>query len=238
MGRATVDALAAEGAAGIVVHYSRNRSQGEAAAAEAAKKGVQTVALGADVGKREEAHRLVMEAEGAFGGLDAAVLFAGHPFTREEWFAHFHDLTEHQFMGPLRTDLLGSAYVAQALLPRMAARGRGSLVLVSSTPALAGDVEGFSYLVAKSGLVGLTRALAKTYGPNGVRVNCVAPGSIRTPAMGSLTPREEEKLANESPLRRLGRPEEVARAALFLAGDDSSFVNGQVLVVDGGAVTL
>src|SRR5438552_2101807 len=99
---------------------------------------------------------------------------------------------------PLEIDLLGSAYVAQAVLPSMVKARRGSLILIGSTPAITGDRVGISYLVAKAGILGLTRALALRYGPNGVRVNAVALGSISTDPMQVLSSEETRALAEET----------------------------------------
>ncbi|HYS71057.1 MAG TPA: SDR family oxidoreductase, partial [Thermoplasmata archaeon] len=101
-------------------------------------------------------------------------------------------------------------------------------------PAITGDKVGIPYLIAKAGILALGRALAQAYGPKGVRVNSLALGSIATGPMESVSPDERRKLAEEPALKRWGTPEEVARVVAFLASDDSSYITGQTLVVDGG----
>ena len=116
----------------------------------------------------------------------------------------------------------------------MRRRKSGSIVLVGSTPAITGDTVGITYLLAKAGILALTRALAQVYGPYNVRVNAIAPGSIRTQPMEDLTDREMRPLLAETALKRLGTPEDIATTAAFLCSDAASFMTGVTLVVDGG----
>lgn len=237
VGRALVEALAKAGAA-VAVQYRSNAGAAEEAVQAAEDRGARAVAVRADVADRDQAHRLVEEAEAGLDadGLDGAVLLAGYPFDRDLWFADPAGLDAGDVKGPLRVDLLGSLWVCQALLPRMADRGRGSVVLTASTPALQGAREGLAYTVAKAGVVALARSLALTYAGAGVRVNAVAFGSIKTGPMEALTPAEEEPLVEETVLKRLGTPREAAEACLFLVSDEASYVTGETLVVDGGVV--
>src|SRR5438094_540856 len=166
--------------------------------------------------------------------IDIAACFAGHPFRVEEWNKELTDLTPAEFRGPLDVDLLGSAYVAQAVLPSMVKAGRGSVILIGSTPAITGDRVGITYQLAKAGILSLTRALALAYAPKGARVNALALGSITTDPMDAVSADERRTLAEEPALKRWGSPEEVARVVSFLASDDASYITGQTIVVDGG----
>ena len=233
IGRATALELARDGA-DVVVQYRRNKDGAEAVVGQVHAFGRHALSIRADLGEPSSCRGLVEQAIAAFGRLDVLACIAGHPFVREEWFKDFTALAPRDIRNPIDVDLLGTLFVVQAALPSMVRRKRGSIILLGSTPALTGDVVGIPYLVAKAGVLALARALAQAYGPQGIRVNAVAPGSIATEAMGSLSEDEREALAQEPAMRRWGRPEEVARVIAYLASDDASYVTGATIVVDGG----
>ena len=233
IGRATALELARQGA-DVVIQYHRGRERAEETATAVRSMGQRGLPLAADVSDPVACRALVEEAFRTFPSVDILVAMAGHPFRREEWFKDFTLLSPEEVRRPLDVDLLGSVFMAQAVLPRMVRAGRGSLVFVGSTPALTGDTAGIPYLVAKAGLLALTRALAQAYGPKGIRVNALALGSIESEAMSILRPEEKQALAEEPALRRWGQPEEVARTVGFLVSEDASYITGQTLVVDGG----
>lgn len=123
---------------------------------------------------------------------------------------------------------------ARGVLPDMISARSGGILFVSSMWGVAGASCEAAYSASKAALIGLARSLAKEVGPSGVRVNCLAPGVIDTAMMAGFSPADKEALAEQAPLCRLGSPEDVAAAAAFLAGEDASFITGQVLSVDGG----
>ncbi len=234
LGSATAREFAARGAAGIGVHYSSAKEKAEKLVEELEATGTQALAVQADVSRREEARGLVDEVATTLGGLDALVAYAGYPYHRDDWYAPFEELTEEILMRPLRVDLLGSVFTAQAAIPYLKESARGRIVFVSSTPAVSGDVVGISYLLAKGGLLSLTKSLAWYLGPDNIHVNSLVLGSIDTQAMATLTQEERQALVEETALKRFGDPVEVASKAAFLASEDASLMTGTLMAVDGG----
>ena len=234
IGRAAVLELAKEGA-DVALQYNRGSEAAESAVRAVEKLGHKAVAIQADVSNPADCKRLVGDALKAFGRLDVAACFAGHPFRDEEWYKEYAALTPTEVRAPIDIDLLGSVFVCQALLPSMVKVRRGSIILIGSTPALTGDTVGIPYLVAKAGILALARALAQVYGPKGVRVNALALGSIASEATRRGTKAADRAaLAQEPALKRWGTPEEVGKVVAFLASDDASYITGQTIVVDGG----
>lgn len=233
IGAASALALAAEGAAVVVADIRDD--QGEALAQQIRKDGGVAHFLHADVTDRKAVRRLVHDAHAALGGL--AVLFNNAMTDPSD------DYSEDE-----RWDLMLesglSAYWAAATeaAALMAAAGGGAIVSNSSIAGArqAMDFASEAYSAAKAGVVGLTRKLAKRWGPAGVRANCFCPGVIETPRWrgpGMSEPGFARRWRNMAPLGRYGRADEVARLVVFLACDDSSFITGQDIAIDGGFTT-
>ena len=166
-----------------------------------------------------------------FGHIDLLVNNAGISLS-----GLLTDLSDADWDRLINTDLSGVFRCCRAVLPGMIRRQSGCIINISSIWGMAGAACEVAYSAAKAGVIGLSRALAKEVGPSGIRVNCIAPGVIDTEMNAHLSPADLAALAEETPLGRIGRPEEVAAAVLFLAGAGGEFLAGQVISPNGGLV--
>ena len=189
----------------------------------------------ADVSKARDVEKMVAFAISQYGKIDVLHNNAGvgYSFGR---MAPVVDTPEEDWDIVTDIDLKSVYLCCRHTIPEMIRQGSGSIINVSSVNGLIGIHGADAYTASKGGVIALTRALANDLGPKGIRVNCICPGTIETPmAAGVLKDiRTRRYYENLSPLRRIGRPEDVAYAALYLASDESSFVTGTILVVDGG----
>jgi NAD(P)-dependent dehydrogenase (short-subunit alcohol dehydrogenase family) len=233
MGRATAVLFAQEGAR--VAITGRNEARGRQVLAEVEQAGGTAIFVRSDVRFAEDCRRAVEETLQAFGRLDilfnnAGVLYANTVLdcTEEEW-----DLT-------LDTNLKGTYLMSKFALPAMIAQGSGVIINNASGWGLVGGDGAAAYCASKGGVVLLTKAMAIDHARQGIRVNCICPGDVDTPMLPEDAQRRgmkwEAYLASAAnrPMGRIGKPEEIAKAVLFLASDDSSFATGAVLAVDGG----
>jgi len=234
IGAETARLLAREGADLMLV--SRRREVLERLSSECAEAGRKVISLPLDLTHPSSVSRLRSEVEGRFGKLDALVSYVGYPFDPNLWYRSVEELTEEELRTVFEVDFFANFRLVRALLPLL--RG-GVLILTSSTPALSWYRYGSAYSMAKIAVVGLVRAVAAEYRRLGVRAYALALGNIRTgPTYGGMSEEERRALAEESPMGRWGEPVEVARVVLALISDLFSFVNGQVIVVDGGTLML
>lgn len=216
----------------VAVHYHRSEKEARALAEELRGSGAEAVVVRGDLSDPEQAARAVDRAREALGHLDALVCSAGAALPVQL----LTDTTDDQWRRVMGIDLDGVFHTLRAAIPGMVSRKRGAIVTISSMWGVTGGSCEAPYSAAKAGVIGLTKALAKELGPSGIRVNCVAPGAIETDMTAFLTREDRAALAEETPLGRMGAPEEVAEAVRFLAGEEARFITGQVLRVDGGMV--
>jgi NAD(P)-dependent dehydrogenase (short-subunit alcohol dehydrogenase family) len=233
LGRATVLELAARGARVVVADVAEER--GSQVAEEAQKLGAEALFVGADVSKLPPVEAAVAATVAAFGRLDCAVNCAGTTGTG----GMTGDYDVEDWYRTIGVNLHGTFHCLHAQLPVMAQQGSGSIVNVASGAGLVGFAGLPAYVASKHGVVGLTKAAALEYARQGVRVNCVCPGSTRTPMLEGFMggdEKVEKMMRNAVPLGRLGRPEEIAAAIVWLSSDAASFVVGHAFAVDGGSV--
>jgi NAD(P)-dependent dehydrogenase (short-subunit alcohol dehydrogenase family) len=231
IGRAAAKLFAASGAR--VVVGARRSAELEQLVAEIKMAGGKAVALAGNVCSEDYARALVDLAETTFGGLDVAFNNAG---TLGEM-GPTTGISAASFTDTLATNLTGAFLGAKYQIPAMLKRGSGSLIFTST---IAGYTVGFpgvaSYCASKAGLIGLTQSLAAEFGPTGIRVNAILPGAVDTPLYRQMNSSAEAQsfIAGLHALKRISSPDELARTVLFLASDDSSFMTGAAVVVDGG----
>jgi len=219
IGRAIASELAAGGAA-VVIGYRSGRDEAEALAAELGGRAVQ-----ADVSNAEDARRLVEEA----GDLDILVNNAG--LTRDGLLARMSD---DDWRAVIETNLSSVFYTCRAVCRPMMKKRAGAIVNVSSIVGVHGNWGQTNYAASKAGIIGFTKSLAKELGSRNVRANVVAPGYVKTRLTDVLPEEATAAMLANTPLGRLGEPDDVAGAVRFLCSDAASFITGEVLLVDGG----
>jgi 3-oxoacyl-[acyl-carrier protein] reductase len=208
----------------VVVNY---RSGQEAAQAVASEVG--GIALAANVGDPAEAQELVERVESELGDVDVLVNNAG--VTRDTLIARMSD---EDWSEVIDTNLRGTFNTCRAVSRKMLRRRSGAIVNLSSVVGVHGNPGQANYAASKAGIIGLTKALARELGVRGVRVNAIAPGYITTELTDVLTEEQTGLILGNTPLGRLGSPEDVAAAVRFLCSDEAAFITGDVLLVDGG----
>ena len=230
IGAAAAREFAAAGYA-VAVNYCRSEGAALALVEELRSGGHSAMAVQADVSDPVQVGKMVDNVLEKFCQLDTLVCNAGISHV-----GLFGDMTQEQWRRVFAVNVDGMFHCIQAILPHMIHRKAGKIVTVSSMWGVTGGSCEVAYSAAKAAVIGLTRALAKELGPSGITVNCVAPGVIDTEMNQSLGPQDLAALAEETPLGRIGRPEEVAKAILFLASEGAEFITGQVLQANGGIV--
>jgi NAD(P)-dependent dehydrogenase (short-subunit alcohol dehydrogenase family) len=232
IGRASAILFAQEGAG--VVCFDR-AAEVEETAAMIIKAGGRAVAVAGDAGKEDDVKAAIDLAVAEFGGLDAVYANAGVSGGG----AQMADLTAEFWLEVLRINLVGPFLAIKHAAPIMAAKGKGSIVCTASVAGIRSGAGGLPYSASKAGVINLVQTGANQLYGSGVRVNAICPGLIETGMTRPLYVRArergtEERIGQLNPLKRGGLPSEIAYAALFLASDESSYVNGQAIAVDGG----
>jgi 3-oxoacyl-[acyl-carrier protein] reductase len=226
IGRATAAAFAGEGARVVVADVD-----GGAAEATAREIGNGALAVALDVADAASVKNAVASTLGRAERIDVLINNAG--ITRDGTLLKTSD---ENWDAVIAVNLTGTFNLTREVAAHMVARGSGAIVNASSIVGVYGNFGQSNYVATKAGVIGMTRVWARELGRKGVRVNCIAPGFIATDMTAKMPADVLDGMKKRTPLGRLGAPEDVARAYLFLASDDAAFINGQVLGVDGGLV--
>jgi NAD(P)-dependent dehydrogenase (short-subunit alcohol dehydrogenase family) len=240
-GRAGAVLFAKEGAKVVVADIDINRGKETVSIIKDA--GGESISAQVDVGKVEDIRRLIDTAADAYGKINVLWNHAGIPGP-----GILEDTGEAEFDRSIAVNAKGGFFAAKFVVPHMKKAGGGSIIFTATTAALRASLFSPSYALAKGGLIPLTFSLAAYLGPYNIRTNCLCPAAIDTPMLPLFIDRTghtkaedienaKRALAQKSPLGRLARAEDIANAALFLASDESCYVNGVILPLDGGIIT-
>jgi len=235
IGRAIAERLAEDGHAVAVLDL--DEAAAEAVAGELRDKGHAAVAFGVDVSDRQRVNGAVQRVREALGPVLVLVNNAGL-----SGFTPFLKISDELWDRIMAVNLSGPFYVTQAVLPDMIEAGWGRIVNISSSSAQGGQQYMVHYVSSKAGLIGFTKALALEFGPKGITVNTIPPGFIDTPMLRAseeqgLLGTSVDRIAEATPVRRAGRPRDIAAACAFLVSDEAGYITGQVIGVNGGRNT-
>lgn len=230
IGAAVAKALGAAGAT-VVVNYSASKTDGERVASEIAALGTRAIAVQANMSKHEEIERLFAESKKAFGRIDILVNNAGI-----YEFSPLEKITEEHFHKQFNLNVLGLLLASQAAARQFDGSG-GSIINISSIVSTLAIPESAVYSGTKGAVDAITRSLAAELGPRGIRVNAIRPGMVETEGTHSAGIAESDlrkQVEAQTPLRRIGQPQDIAGAAVFLASSDSAWITGETFVISGG----
>ncbi len=230
IGRAIAVRLASEGAK-VAINYAGNTAKAEEVKAEIEKNGGEAILVQADVSSAEAVDAMIEKVTEAFGQIDILVNNAG--ITRDGLLMR---MKEEDFEAVINTNLKGVFYCTKAVSKLMMKKRSGRIVNMASVVGLMGNAGQANYAAAKAGVIGFSKSAAKELAARGINVNVVAPGFIATDMTAAMTDKAKEATLAGIPLKRMGQPEDVANAVLFLVSDYASYITGQIVNVDGGMV--
>lgn len=230
IGKACALAFGKKGA-NVIVNYSNSKEKAEEVCDEISKLGGRALPFCADVADRKAVDEMIAFAHSNFGSISTIVNNAG---IAEQ--IMFCDITEEKWDRMFAVDVKGVYNCIQAALPDMIHNKSGRIINISSMWGITGASCEVHYSAAKAAVIGMTKALAKELGPSGITVNAIAPGVISTEMNGNISEEIMSELKEETPIGRIGTPEDIAETALFLASPKASFITGEIISVNGGFV--
>ncbi|WP_033170373.1 3-oxoacyl-[acyl-carrier-protein] reductase [Selenomonas sp. ND2010] len=230
IGRAIAVRLASEGAK-VAINYAGNTAKAEEVKAEIEKNGGEAILVQADISSAEAVDAMIEKVTESFGQIDILVNNAG--ITRDGLLMRMKD---EDFEAVINTNLKGVFYCTKAVSKLMMKKRSGRIVNMASVVGLMGNAGQANYAAAKAGVIGFSKSAAKELAARGINVNVVAPGFIATDMTAAMTDKAKEATLAGIPLKRMGQPEDVANAVLFLVSDYASYITGQIVNVDGGMV--
>ena len=215
----------------VVTNYVSDKTDKEKLKKEFEENGIKALVLKADVTKKEDVENLVSKAISEFGKIDVLVNNAG--ITRDNLLIR---MPEEDFDKVLETNLKGTFLVTKAVTKYMMKKRYGSIINLSSVVGVVGNAGQSNYSASKAGIIGFTKSIAKELASRNIRANAVAPGFIETDMTDVLKEEVKENIHNQIPLKRMGKAKEVAELIYFLGSENSSYITGQVINIDGGMV--
>ncbi len=228
IGRAVAVAFATEGA-NVVINYAGREDSAKETQAMCEAKGAVAICVKADVSKAEECAELFAKAKEAFGEVSVLVNNAG--ITRDKLLI---GLNEDDFMSVLEVNLKGTYLCTKLAVKDMMKNRYGRIINLSSVVGVHGNAGQSNYAASKAGVIGFTKSVAKEFASRNITVNAVAPGMIETDMTDAIPDAMHEAMLNRIPVKRIGKPEDIAAGVLFLASEEASYITGQVLTIDGG----
>lgn len=219
----------AELGADVAVNYSSSKVKAEEVVSLIREMGRQAVAIKADISKQEEAEALIEETIKSLGGLDILVNNAG--VARDSLLIR---MKEEDWTKVLDTNLSSVFFTTKSASKYMMKKRRGRIINISSVVGVSGNAGQANYAASKAGIIGFSKSVAKELAPRNILVNVIAPGFIETDMTDALTEQQKEGILSVVPLKKYGKPNDVANLAVFLASEESKYLTGQVINVDGG----
>jgi len=232
IGRTIALEFAKEGAI-VIINYFHSKNESENVAKEIKKLGGNALALKANVANFNEVMRMVKKVIFIFGRIDILVNNAGLLIP-----SNLENTTEKIWEETINVNLKGAFNCIKAVVPYMKKQKYGKIINISSIAGIVGSSTSIPYGISKAGLINLTKTLAKNLGKYNITINCIAPGPVNTDLIKKLDKNLIKKFIEETPLKRIAEPEDIAKVAVFFSSSESDFITGQTLIVDGGRIIL